>query len=114
MILIGTGSEVSLALSAAQQLAQRGANLRVVSMPSWDLFEKQTKKYRQEVLPPACKKRIAIEAAMNFAWERYVGNTGVVIGMTSFGASGPFKDLAKKFGFTLENVVQTAEKMLAR
>ncbi|MCX6995756.1 MAG: transketolase, partial [Kiritimatiellaeota bacterium] len=114
LLLIGTGSEVSLALAAGQQLAQGGANIRVVSMPSWDLFEQQTRKYRHEVLPPACKKRIAVEAAMNFGWERYVGNTGQVIGLEDFGASGPYKALAQKFGFTVEHVVAVATKLLAR
>jgi len=114
LMLIGTGSEVSLALTAGQQLAQDGANIRVVSMPSWDLFEQQTKKYRQEILPPACKKRIAVEAGCTLGWEKYVGNTGKVIGIDTFGASGPYKALAQKFGFTVEHVVAVAKKLLAR
>jgi len=114
LILIGTGSEVSLVLAAGRQLAGEGTNVRVVNMPSWDLFAQQTKQYRHTVLPPACKKRLAVEAAVKFGWERYVGHTGQVIGMTRFGASAPYKALAQKFGFTVEHVVAVAKKMLAR
>ncbi|MCX7010825.1 MAG: transketolase, partial [Kiritimatiellaeota bacterium] len=114
IILIGSGSEVSVALTAGEQLAKEGVKVRVVNMASFDLFEKQTKKYRNEVLAPGCKKRVAIEAACSFGWEKYVGNTGKIIGIDTFGASGPYKALATKFGMTADNVVAVAKKLLAR
>ena len=111
-ILIASGSEVSLALAAAAELAKDNLNIRVVSMPSWELFERQSKKIRNSVLPPRCKLRVAIEAGSPMGWERYVGAKGRVIGMNRFGASGPYAVLAKEFGFTAENVVQTLKDML--
>jgi transketolase len=114
VILIGSGSEVTITLAAGEQLAQEGVNVRVVNMASWDLFEQQTKKYRNEVLPPGCKRRVAVEAGCTLGWERYVGNTGKVVGIDHFGASAPGKVLAEKFGFTTANVLDAAKKLLAR
>jgi transketolase len=112
LILIGTGSEVQLALGAYEQLVKEGAKVRVVSMPSWELFERQSKEYRDSVLPPNVKKRIAIEALVPMGWEKYVGDNGRIIGMNSFGASAPVDVIFKHFGFTVENVVKTAKEIL--
>ena len=112
LIFIGTGSEVHLCLDAYEELSKEGINCRVVSMPSWELFEKQEQSYRDAVLPPEIKARIAIEQASTFGWERYVGLDGIVIGMHTFGASAPLKGLLKKFGFTPENVVSEAKKLV--
>ncbi len=114
IILIATGSEVELALQCYDKLSAEGVAARVVSMPSWDLFEKQPQSYRDEVLPPNVTARLAIEAAAPFGWERYVGLNGAVIGMTRYGASAPYKVLADKFGFTSGNVLQHAHKMLGK
>lgn len=108
IILIGTGSEVTLCLQTHDQLVQIGIRSRVVSMPCWSLFEKQEKSYRDEVLPPAVKARIAVEQASTFGWERYVGLEGLCIGMNTFGASAPLKELLKKFGFTTDHIVEQA------
>ena len=113
-ILIASGSEVSLALEAYEKLLAEGVAARVVSMPSWDLFEAQPTAYRDEVLPPAVTARLAIEAASPFGWERYVGTEGAVIGMTRYGASAPYKALAEQFGFTPANVVKRAHELLGR
>jgi transketolase len=114
IILIASGSEVSLALEAHQKLVVEGIAARVVSMPSWDLFERQPQTYREEVLPPQVTARLAIEAAAPLGWERYVGLKGAVIGMRRFGASAPYKVLAEKFGFTSENAVKQARQLLGR
>jgi transketolase len=114
VILIGTGSEVSLCVSAQEQLTKEGVKVRVVSMPSWDLFEKQPQSYKDQVLPPAVGARVAVEQASTFGWARWVGPTGSVIGMTTFGASAPIKDLQKKYGFTVDNVVKAARETMAR
>ncbi|MBI5395719.1 MAG: transketolase [Verrucomicrobia bacterium] len=113
LILIGTGSEVSVALEAGQTLAAKGKRVRVVSMPSWDLFEKQPADYRDNVLPPKVWAKVAIEAGATFGWDRYVGRHGKVIGMTRFGASAPAKVLAEQFGFTAANAIKVAEELLA-
>ncbi len=113
VILIGTGSEVSLCIDAYEQLKKDGVRARVVSMPSWELFERQTKEYREQVLPSSIKARVAVEQGVTFGWAQYVGMTGAVIGMKSFGASAPFQQLQKKFGFTVENVVAAAKAQLA-
>jgi len=113
VILIGTGSEVSLCIAAQERLAAEGVGARVVSMPSWELFERQPRSYRESVLPPDVAARVAVEQATPFGWSRWVGEGGTVIGMTSFGASAPFGELQKKFGFTVENVVQAAKKQLS-
>jgi transketolase len=114
VILIASGSEVSVALDSYEKLVGEGVAARVVSMPSWDLFEKQTQTYRDEVLPPATTARLAIEAAYPFGWERYTGSKGAVIGMTRFGASAPYKVLAEKFGFTADNIVRRVHELLGR
>ncbi len=112
VILLGTGSEVSLCVEAYEQLQKDGIEARVVSMPSWELFEKQTKDYREQVLPSSVTARVAVEQASTFGWAQYVGMTGAVIGMKSFGASAPFQLLQKKFGFTVENIVAAAKAQL--
>ena len=114
IILIASGSEVASALEAYEKLTGEGVAARLVSMPSWDLFEKQPQSYRDEVLPPDVTARLAIEAASPFGWERYVGTKGDVIGMKRFGASAPAKVLAEKFGFTAANIVQRAHELLGR
>jgi transketolase len=114
VILIGTGSEVSLCVQAHEQLVADGIKSRVVSMPSWELFERQDTAYKDSVLPPSITARVAVEQASMFGWERYVGNGGRCIGMTSFGASAPLKELQKKFGFTVENVVATAKAQVKK
>ena len=112
LILIASGSEVSLAVEAYEQLIKDGVRARVVSMPSWDIFERQTPEYRNSVLPPAVKARVAVEQASTFGWERYVGEKGRVIGMHTFGASAPLKELQKKFGFVPDQVVAVAKEVL--
>jgi len=111
LILIATGSEVHLALGAATELEKRGHAVRVVSMPSDELFEKQDQDYRDSVLPPSIKRRLAIEAGVTQSWYRWVGLEGDIVGMHSFGASGPAGTVAKHFGFTVENVVERALKL---
>jgi len=112
LILIGTGSEVSLALDAAKELAKEGKNVRVVSMPSWDLFEKQSAEYRSQVLPHECQKRVGIEAGCSFGWRKYVGCQGRLLTVDHYGASAPAKVLAEKFGYTTANVVKLAKEVL--
>jgi len=114
VILIASGSEVSLAVDAHETLLAEGVRSRVVSMPSWDIFEHQTKEYRDSVLPPAVKARIAVEQASTFGWERYVGDSGHVIGMKTFGASAPLKELQRKFGFEPDWVVAAVKELLGR
>jgi transketolase len=113
VILIGTGSEVSVCLSAQEALASEGIGARVVSMPSWELFDRQEARYRDEVLPPSVKARVAVEAGSTLGWDRYVGLRGATIGMRGFGASAPVSDLMKEFGFTPESVVQAAKAQIA-
>ncbi len=112
LMILATGSEVEIALDAAQQL--EGKNVRVVSMPSWELFEKQNKTYRDRIIDPDCKRRLVVEAGCSFGWERYAGRCCSMITLDTFGASGPFKDLAKQFGFTVENVLAKARELLAK
>jgi transketolase len=114
VILIASGSEVSLAVDAHEKLIAEGIRSRVVSMPSWEIFESQTKEYREGVLPSRITTRVAIEQASTFGWERYVGLTGRVIGMKTFGASAPLKELQRKFGFEPECVVHEAKELLRR
>ena len=111
-ILIGTGSEVHLCLSAASALEKKGIPTRVVSLPSWELFEKQPLAYRDAVLPPNVHCRVSVEQASTMGWHRYVGLEGRAIGMTSFGASAPIKDLLEKFGFTVEKITAAVEASL--
>jgi transketolase len=108
VILIGTGSEVQLCVAAREDLQRRGIPTRVVSLPCWSIFEAQRQAYRDEVLPPAVKARVAVEAGSTLGWERYVGQAGAIIGMTRFGASAPGEVLFKEFGFTPERVVERA------
>jgi transketolase len=114
IIFIATGSEVSLAIEAHEKLRGDGIRSRVVSMPSWDIFEHQPQAYRDSVLPPAVKARVAVEQASTFGWERYVGTEGRVIGMKTFGASAPLKELQKKFGFEPEQLVAAAKELLKK
>ncbi|MDD4873790.1 MAG: transketolase C-terminal domain-containing protein, partial [Dehalococcoidales bacterium] len=114
IILIGTGSEVHIALKAGKMLSERGINSRVVSLPSWELFEAQTREYRDTVLPPVIKARISIEAATIFGWERYVGTEGIAIGIDRFGASAPSDILYEQFGFTADRVVSEALRLLRK
>ena len=114
LILIGTGSELSLCVAAYEKLTADGVKARVVSMPSTSIFDAQDEAYKKSVLPPDVKARVSVEAGATFGWERYVGTEGAVIGMTSFGASAPIKDVMKKFGFTLEHVVAAAKEVLGR
>jgi len=114
LILIATGSEVSLALAAHRQLSGEGVRSRVVSMPSWELFEAQPVEYRHSVLPPAVGARVSVEAGSPFGWERYVGPTGAIIGVDHFGASAPGPVVMAHYGFTVEHLVATAKGVLAR
>jgi transketolase len=113
LILIGTGSEVSLCLAAHEKLKSEGIASRVVSMPCWELFSEQPQAYRDEVLPPEIGARVAVEQASGFGWERWVGIHGAQVCMQGFGASAPLGDLQKRFGFTVENVVARAKQQLA-
>jgi transketolase len=113
VILIGTGSEVALCLSAYEDLKREGVPARVVSMPSWELFEQQPQEYRDQVLPPGVKARVSVEMGSVIGWDRYVGATGAKIGMHTFGSSAPLKDLLRKFGFLPEQVLAAAREQLA-
>jgi len=112
VILIGTGAEVGLCVAARAKLAEEGIGARVVSMPSWELFEAQDRDYQNSVLVPDLRARVAVEAASPLGWDRYVGRDGEVIAMRGFGASGPDKDLMAKFGFTVEAVVEAARRQI--
>ncbi len=113
LILLASGSEVQHAMAAREQLQQQGIGTRIVSLPCWELFEQQDATYKEQVLPNSCRKRLAIEAASTFGWERYVGLDGAVVGMTGFGASAPGGKLMEHFGFTTENVLAKAQELLA-
>ena len=112
IILIGTGSEVQLVMSAQAELQKENIQARVVSMPSWELFQKQDQAYQDEVLPPAIRKRLSVEAGITLAWYKYVGSEGDVLGIDRFGESGPGEEVMRAFGFTVENVCQKAKAML--
>jgi transketolase len=114
VILMATGSEVHLCVEAFEKLSAEGIKARVVSMPSWDLFEKQDDAYKKSVFPPDITARVSIEMASTFGWERYVGLKGRVLGMHTFGASAPLKDLVKKFGFETSNVIAAAKEVLGK
>jgi transketolase len=114
VILLASGSEVHVALDARKVLAEKGVQARVVSMPSWKLFEAQPQSYKDSVLPPAVTARLAVEAGVTMGWGRYVGLAGEVIGLDRFGESAPYKVLMEKFGFTGEAVAERAEKLLGR
>jgi transketolase len=114
VLLLASGSEVVLCLAAHEQLKAEGIKTRVVSMPSWELFDDQPRQYRDRVLPPEVTARVSVEEASTFGWARYVGATGHSLGMRSFGASAPLKDLVKTFGFTPEHIVTAAKEQLVR
>ena len=114
LLLLATGSEVALCVEAYEQLTADGVKARVVSMPSWELFEQQDQTYRDRVIPPDVTARVSVEEASTFGWNRYVGPTGESIGMHTFGASAPLKALQTKFGFTPERVVAAAQGQLAQ
>jgi transketolase len=114
VLLLASGSEVALCLEAHERLKAEGIKSRVVSMPSWELFDDQPQEYRDRVLPPAVTARVSVEQASTFGWAKYVGAAGQTIGMRSFGASAPLKDLQKKFGFTPEHIVAAAKEQVAR
>jgi transketolase len=114
IILIASGSEVSLIVEAHEKLTSQGIRCRAVSMPSWDIFEHQPQSYREEVLPPRVAARIAVEQGSALGWERYVGAAGRIVGMQTFGASAPLKELQRKFGFEPERIVAIAIELLGR
>ncbi len=114
VLLLASGSEVSLCVAAFEQLAAEGVKARVVSMPSWEIFEAESQAYRDQVIPPAVTARVSVEQASTFGWERYTGLGGTRIGMETFGASAPLKELVKKFGFTVEHVTAAAKAQIAR
>jgi transketolase len=114
VILIASGSEVSCVVEAHEKLRAEGIRSRVVSMPSWDIFEHQPQEYRDSALPPNVKARVAVEQGSTLGWDRYVGREGRIIGMYTFGASAPLKELQKKFGFEPDRVVAVARELLGR
>jgi transketolase len=114
VILIASGSEVSLCVDAHEELLAEGIRSRVVSMPSWDIFEHQPQAYRDSVLPLDVTARVAVEQASTFGWERYVGWSGRVIGMKTFGASAPLKELLRKYGFEPERVTEAVKELLGK
>jgi transketolase len=114
VLLLATGSEVSLCVEVYEKLKSEGVAARVVSMPSWDIFEKQDQAYKDSVLPPDVNARVAVEQAATLGWDRYVGRLGSQIVMHTFGASAPLKALKTKFGFTMEGVYEAAKKQIER
>jgi transketolase len=114
VILIGTGSEVSVAMAARDLLAQQGVQARVVSMPSWELFEEQDAAYRESVLPKAVTARVSVEAGVTMGWERYVGLAGAMVGINRFGESGKFAAVMAHLGITAENVAKQALVVLGK
>jgi transketolase len=114
LILMATGSEVSLCISVYETLSAEGRRVRVVSMPSWEIFEKQSPEYRESVLPASVTARISVEQASTFGWSQYVGHAGKSIGMRTFGASAPLKELQKRFGFTPDTVLTAARELLSK
>jgi len=117
VILIGTGSEVALCIGAYAQLTTEGIQGRVVSMPSWEIFEYYCRKhpdYRETVLPSRVTARVSVEQPSTIGWERYVGSTGRIIGMETFGASAPLKELTRKFGFTVEHLIAATKEQIKK
>jgi transketolase len=114
VILLGTGTELHLAMEAQEELKKENINARVVSMPSWELFEKQDQAYRDEVLPPAIHQRVSVEAGITMGWWKWVTAEGGVIGIDRFGESGPGEEVMKMFGFTVENVCKKAKEILKK
>jgi transketolase len=113
-ILIGTGSEVEIALAAGRALAAEGIRVRVVSLPSWELFDREPQEYRDAVLPRAVRARVAVEAGVRLGWEHYIGLEGAIVGIDRFGASAPYKTIYEKFGITAEAVASAARHLLGR
>ena len=111
VILMGTGSELSLCVEAREQLESEGIATRVVSMPCWELFEDQSKSYREFVLPKNVSARVAVEAGIEQGWQRYLGDAGEFVGMSSFGGSAPYQELYAKFGITVDHVVAAAKRV---
>ena len=114
VILMATGTEVSLIAQAGDALSAQGVRVRLVSMPSWGLFERQPREYRETVLPPRLAARVAVEQESSFGWDRYTGSHGEIIAMHTFGTSAPLKDVVKRFGFTPERVVEAALEQIGR
>ena len=114
LILMASGSEVGLIYDAAKKLEEQGRSVRVVSFPSWELFEKQDAAYRESVLPKKIQARIAVEAGASLGWERYVGSSGKIIAIDRFGASAPYKTIFEKFGLTVENILALAKPFCQR
>jgi transketolase len=114
LILIASGSEVPLIVGAQKKLQEQGLQARIVSMPSWELFDAQPKEYRDAVLPPAVRSRLAVEAGVTQGWHKYVGMDGDVIGLDRFGASAPYTVIFEKLGFTTDNVVARALKLMKK
>jgi transketolase len=112
VILIATGSEVHLAVAAYEDLTADGVRARVVSLPSWYLFDRQPEEYRESILPRAVQARVGVEQASTLGWDRYVGPEGKIVGMHTFGASAPLKEIQRKYGFTPEGVVEAARELL--
>lgn len=112
IILIATGSEVSLAVNTKAELEKEHVSVRIVAMPSWELFNDQSKDYQELVLPPSITKRLSLEMGISLGWERYVGSEGKIVSIDSFGASGTGADVMKFFGFTAENVVRITKSLI--
>jgi len=113
IILIGTGSEVQLLLAAQQKLKEQNIAARVVSMPSWELFEKQDKAYKEKIIPGSLRKRLAVEAGSPLGWHKYVTDEGDIIGIARFGESAPAEEVMAAYGFTVENVVKKAKALMS-
>jgi len=113
VLLMASGSEVELIVAAAEKLVEQGTAVRLVSFPSWELFEAQPESYRQQVLPAEVRARVAVEAGVSLGWDRYVGDKGVIVGINRFGASAPYKEVYKLVGLTVDSVIAAAHKALA-
>ncbi|HNS81964.1 MAG TPA: transketolase C-terminal domain-containing protein, partial [Kiritimatiellia bacterium] len=113
LIILATGSEVAPALKAAQSMEKESAAIRVVSFPSWELFDSQPNDLKEKILPAACAKRLVVEAGVSHGWQKYAGSAGAMVCLNRFGASAPAEVLAEKFGFTAEHIAQTARQLLA-
>lgn len=112
-MIIGTGSETHVALEAGRILAREGGNVRVVSLPSWELFQEQSRTYRDELLPPGVTARVSVEAGATLGWERWVGDAGVMVGIDRFGASAPGGEVMKEYGIGVDNVVLRTRSLLS-